>query len=46
MLFKSRASFTGPTCDGKNAKFLAMNHELISRDLGGKKALAYKFTIL
>jgi hypothetical protein len=46
MPFKSRASFTGSTSDGKNAKFLAMNHELISRDLGGKKALAYKFTIL
>lgn len=32
--------------EGKNAKFLAINHENISRDLGGKKILTHKFTIL
>lgn len=46
MLFKSRASFTGGTSEGKNCKFLAVNHELIGRDLGGKKAVAHRFTIL
>lgn len=46
MPFKSRASFTGSTSDGKNAKFLAMNHEKISMDLEGKKTVVHRFTIL
>jgi hypothetical protein len=45
MLFRSRAKQTIIT-EGKNAKFLAINHEPISRDLGGKKILTHKFTIL
>lgn len=45
MLFKSRAR-SSSTSEGKNAKFLAINHEQITRDLGGKKILTHKFTIL
>lgn len=32
--------------EGKNPKFLALNHETISRDLQGKKTMAHRFTIL
>jgi hypothetical protein len=46
MHFKSRASFTGSMADSKNAKFLAINHEKISRDLEGKKTVVHRFTIL
>lgn len=46
MQFKSRQSFIGGLSEGKNPKFLAINHETISKDLSGKKALAQKFTIL
>ena len=46
MHFKSRASFTGATSDSKNAKFLAINHEKVSRDLEGKKTVVHRFTIL
>jgi hypothetical protein len=46
MKFKNRASFAGCTSDGKNPKFLAINHETITRDLVGKKAIVHRFTIL
>jgi hypothetical protein len=44
MIFKSRASYTGATSEGKNAKFLAINHEAISKESAAKKVV--KFTIL
>jgi hypothetical protein len=44
MIFKSRASYTGGPSEGKNSKFLAINHELISKDLVIRKFV--KFTIL
>jgi hypothetical protein len=44
MIFKSRASYTGATSEGKNSKLLAMNHEAISKDGAMRKFV--KFTIL
>lgn len=44
--FKSRQSYTGGACEGKNPKFLAVNHDTVSRDLGGRRAIPHRFTIL
>jgi len=46
MLFKSRACFTGPASEGKDSKFLAVNHDTLKLDLGEKKMAVHRFTIL
>jgi len=46
MLFKTRCAYTTSLSEGKNCKFLAINQEPICRDLGEKKTVAHRFTIL